>query len=218
MDRTEPQPAGSDAREAQRRRIMEAALACFARSGFHGSSMQEICAEAGMSAGNLYRYFPSKEAIITAIASSERERCTAMFDVLEHAADPIAALVSLGHRFMDEMAESPEASLNAEIMAEAMRNPGRKEQYRRDNADMRAAVACALERGIEKGLVDPALDPAIAARMIIALGDGLMLHRALDPSLNPCSLKSMLERMVLSFLRPGAGVGGASSADPAEGG
>jgi TetR/AcrR family transcriptional regulator, repressor for uid operon len=214
MDQVEGQPPGGDARETQRRRIMEAALACFARSGFHGSSMQEICAEAGMSAGNLYRYFPSKEAIIAAISSSERERCTAMFEVLERADDPIAALVSLGHRFMDEMAESPEAALNAEIMAEAMRNPEMRERYRRDNADMRAAVARALERGIPKGLVDPALDPAIAARMIIALGDGLMLHRTLDPSLDPCSLKSMLERMILAFLRPGAGSPGTSPPDP----
>lgn len=214
MDQVEASSPGGDAREAQRRRIMEAALACFARSGFHGSSMQEICAEAGMSAGNLYRYFPSKEAIITAIASSERERCTAMFEMLECAEDPIEGLVSLGHRFMDEMAESPEAALNAEIMAEAMRNPEMKALYLRDNADIRASVARALERGIAKGSVDPALDPATAARIVIALGDGLMLHRTLDPSLDPCSLKSMLERMILGFLRPGAGAAGASSAGP----
>ena len=44
-------------------RDLAAAQRCFVRSGFHGASMQDICAEAGMSPGNLYRYFPSKEAL-----------------------------------------------------------------------------------------------------------------------------------------------------------
>src|ERR1700704_4475925 len=60
-------------RQSDRRdEILEAAGRCFVRSGFHQTSMQEICAEAGMSAGNLYRYFPSKEAIIAGIAERDR--------------------------------------------------------------------------------------------------------------------------------------------------
>ncbi len=51
----------------RREEILEAAQRCFVRSGFHGASMQEICAEANMSPGNLYRYFRSKEAIIAGI-------------------------------------------------------------------------------------------------------------------------------------------------------
>ena len=55
-------------RQSDRRlEILDAAQRCFARSGFHGASMQEICAEADMSPGNLYRYFPSKEALIAGI-------------------------------------------------------------------------------------------------------------------------------------------------------
>lgn len=52
----------------RREEILAAAKRCFSRSGFHGTSMQEICAEARMSPGSLYRYFPSKEAIIAGIA------------------------------------------------------------------------------------------------------------------------------------------------------
>jgi TetR/AcrR family transcriptional repressor of uid operon len=55
-------------REAQEERILTAAMNCFIRSGFRGASMNEICSEAGMSPGALYRYFPSKEAIIEKIA------------------------------------------------------------------------------------------------------------------------------------------------------
>src|SRR5215210_5066702 len=56
----------------RRDEILDAAQSCFVRTGFHQTSMQEICAAAGMSAGNLYRYFPSKEAIIAGIAERDR--------------------------------------------------------------------------------------------------------------------------------------------------
>ncbi|MCQ3943528.1 MAG: TetR family transcriptional regulator, partial [Alphaproteobacteria bacterium] len=38
----------------RRDEILNAARQCFARTGFHQTSMQEICAAAGMSPGNLY--------------------------------------------------------------------------------------------------------------------------------------------------------------------
>src|SRR6476646_7997324 len=62
----------AERRDHQTQRIMDAAKICFVRSGFQGASMQQICAEAGMSPGALYRYFPSKEAIIEAICEADR--------------------------------------------------------------------------------------------------------------------------------------------------
>jgi AcrR family transcriptional regulator len=53
-------------KEDRRSEILEAARRCVARSGFHQTSMHDICTEAGMSPGNLYRYFPSKEAALLA--------------------------------------------------------------------------------------------------------------------------------------------------------
>ncbi|HVK80674.1 MAG TPA: helix-turn-helix domain-containing protein, partial [Verrucomicrobiae bacterium] len=58
--------------DRRRRQIMDAAIVCFRRRGFHQASMQEICAEAGISAGALYRYFGSKADIIGAIAEESR--------------------------------------------------------------------------------------------------------------------------------------------------
>ena len=56
--------ANAQLQSDRRAEILAAAQRCFVRSGFHGASMQDICAEAGMSPGNLYRYFPSKEALM----------------------------------------------------------------------------------------------------------------------------------------------------------
>src|SRR5215475_3675300 len=63
----------------RRAEILAAAQRCFVRSGFHGASMQDICAEAGMSPGNLYRYFPSKEALIAGIAERDRAEVAQQF-------------------------------------------------------------------------------------------------------------------------------------------
>ena len=64
--------ANAQLQSDRRAEILAAAQRCFVRSGFHGASMQDICAEAGMSPGNLYRYFPSKEALIAGIAERDR--------------------------------------------------------------------------------------------------------------------------------------------------
>src|SRR4051812_29463261 len=53
-------------------RILDAAERCFARSGFHRTTMQDVAAEASMSPGNLYRYFRSKEAIVVGLAERDR--------------------------------------------------------------------------------------------------------------------------------------------------
>lgn len=53
--------------EAQRARILLAARKCFAESGFHAANMASIAETAGVSAGLIYRYFDSKNAIILAI-------------------------------------------------------------------------------------------------------------------------------------------------------
>ena len=47
--------------------ILDAASRCVVRHGFHGASMAEIAAEASLSVGQIYRYFPSKEAIVHAL-------------------------------------------------------------------------------------------------------------------------------------------------------
>ena len=65
--------AGRGTAEAERRqRILEAAERAFVRHGFHATTMQHVADEVGMSAGNLYRYFPSKEAIVEGLCELDQ--------------------------------------------------------------------------------------------------------------------------------------------------
>src|SRR6266508_4095487 len=109
--------------QADRRgEILAAAQRCFARSGFHQASMQEICAEAGMSPGGLYRYFPSKEAIIAGIAERDRADAAQQFAAVDRAGNFFEGLAGLAHHHLVEQSVE-QVALCAEIMAESRRNP-----------------------------------------------------------------------------------------------
>ena len=69
----------------RRATILDAAEHCFSRSGFHQTSMSDICQAAGMSPGNLYRYFPSKEAIIAGIIERHRMHASEDIEAIENA-------------------------------------------------------------------------------------------------------------------------------------
>src|SRR5258708_25921276 len=108
--------------QADRRgEILAAAQTCFARSGFHQTSMQEICAEAGMSPGNLYRYFRSKEDIIAGIAERDRADAAQQFASVGHGNffDGLAQLAQ--HHLIERSVE--EVALCVEIIAQSRPNP-----------------------------------------------------------------------------------------------
>jgi AcrR family transcriptional regulator len=81
--------------QARRRQIMDAAVTCFARSGFHAATMQDIVAETGLSAGAIYRYFKSKEDIVAAIAAEHHAPEAAALAEASAGDDVAAALRSL---------------------------------------------------------------------------------------------------------------------------
>src|SRR5476651_121928 len=76
----------------RRTQILEAAIICFAKRGFHQASMHDISAEAGISVGLIYRYFENKEAVISAMADRHKKEIS---DVLESARQAPTLLESL---------------------------------------------------------------------------------------------------------------------------
>ena len=61
-------PPHPERREARRAEILAAARRCFARDGFHPTSMPDIAREAGLSTGAFYRYFTSKDDVVLEVA------------------------------------------------------------------------------------------------------------------------------------------------------
>src|SRR5215210_5266667 len=65
--------------------ILNAAIVCFAKCGFHQTSMHDISAEAGISVGLIYRYFANKEAVIAAIADRHKSEIQCLLERAEQA-------------------------------------------------------------------------------------------------------------------------------------
>ncbi len=93
----------------------------FAAKGFDGASMQDLARAAGISAGNFYRYFPSKNAIIEAMVAMDMARLEADFAAIMRSPDPRATLVEAIKRHLDD--EDDDGALWAEIEATALRKP-----------------------------------------------------------------------------------------------
>ncbi len=92
----------------------------FAEKGFDGASMQDLARAAGMSVGNFYRYFPSKDAIIEAMVGYDLAEIERDFAAIHGAPDPRAALRAKIAEHLDDDC-SGEGRLWAEITAAAHR-------------------------------------------------------------------------------------------------
>ena len=186
--------------QADRRfEILRAAQTCFARSGFHQTSMQEICIEAGMSPGNLYRYFRSKEEIIAGIAERDRADAAEQFAAVGNGNffDGLAALAQ--HHLVERSAE--EVALCAEIMAESRRNPAVARIYQDMEVDVRARFIAMLRSAAERGEIrDIDFDGTVT--VLFALADGLSWRRAVEPSFNAEAVMPIVLGMVRQLLNP----------------
>jgi AcrR family transcriptional regulator len=83
----------ADARR-NRERIMSAGRELFALEGPH-AQMDDIAAHAGVGIGTVYRHFPTKEALLTAMVRERFQEFAAIAKVAEEIADPRAALESV---------------------------------------------------------------------------------------------------------------------------
>lgn len=189
--------------DEQRRRILDAAIRCFARGGFHATGMQAVCAEAGMSPGALYRYFPSKEAIIEAIVERDRAEIPVLLQPLLEAEDVVDAIVDAGRQFLVGNLQPESLPLFPELLAEAIRNPAVREITMACDEVVADIVARVLERGMARGQIDPTLDPRETARFLMALTDGVLMRLLLEPAAKLEGLMPMYERSVRQFLAPG---------------
>jgi AcrR family transcriptional regulator len=189
--------------QADRRfEILRAAQTCFARSGFHQTSMQEICIEAGMSPGNLYRYFRSKEEIIAGIAERDRADAAEQFAAVGNG-NFFDGLAALAQQHLVERS-TEEVALCAEIMAESRRNPAVARIYQDMERDVRARFIAMLRSAAERGEIrDIDFDGTVT--VLFALADGLSWRRAVEPSFNAEAVMPIVLGVVRQLLNPATG-------------
>ncbi len=176
--------AEDEAHFERRARILDAAERCFVRSGFHRTTMQDIAAEARMSPGNLYRYFPSKDSLVAGLTERDRAEMTQDFAGMVDAGDFLATLAALGRKHLAE-APREKAVLCLEIWAEATRNPAVAETTRDFDYDVIARLTGLFEDAKQRGAIAPGVDPKALAVVVSTFANGLFVRRALMPDFDP---------------------------------
>ena len=189
-------------RQADRRdEILSAAQRCFVRSGFHRTSMQEICAEAGMSPGNLYRYFPSKEALIAGIAERDRTEVAQEFASADLSLGLFAVLKGMAHHHFT-VRPIEQVKLCTEVMAEARRNPEIARISASFDADVRKWLINLFNAAAERGDIAKDADIEGAVDMLMTIADGVWWRRALDRNFRAEALIPVFMDVARHLLRP----------------
>jgi TetR/AcrR family transcriptional repressor of uid operon len=188
-------------RQSDRRaEILAAAQRCFVRSGFHQTSMQEICGEAGMSAGNLYRYFPSKEAIIAGIAERDRAEVAEDFARADLSKGLFVVLEGMAH-FYFSVRSIEQVKLCTEVMSEARRSPEIARISAAFDADVRKWLVAMFRNAAERGDITKDADIDGAVDMLMIIADGVWWRRALDPNFNASVLVPVFMDVARHLLR-----------------
>lgn len=162
--------------DLQRRRseeIVAAATACFLEKGFHKTSVQDIAERAGLSMGLLYRYFPSKEAIIEAAATTAGREARAHIERFAQAPDVVAGFGELARELLQAAAVPGYQALLAEIHAESFRSAALRRLEQADVASVHEALAGALSRHQQAGRLAATADGPALAVVLLAAIEGL---------------------------------------------
>src|SRR4051795_11238522 len=156
----------------RRAQILEAAIICFAKRGFHQASMHDISGEAGISVGLIYRYFANKEAVIAAMADRHKSEIQ---DLLERARQAPTLLESLEILFTAHCCENSPKVLSAfvvDLYAEASRNSDLADIVRDVLQAAMDGVTDLISRSPEANRAAHGLAPEDLSELIFAVARG----------------------------------------------
>jgi AcrR family transcriptional regulator len=155
---------------------------CFARRGFHLTTMNDISVEAQISVGLIYRYFENKDAVITFMASEHLDDLRRVLEQARRAPTLFEALELVSIRHCEEQPEHLHLSLVLDLFAEAARN----EQVRIPLRDVTEFfidnVTDLIASSEELREAGPCVAPRIAAEIIVDSMRGLMVRAIADSS------------------------------------
>ena len=175
--------------EARRQQILEAAQACFARGGFHQTSIQDICKEAGLSPGAVYGYFPSKDHIIAATCLDCQQGIIALIDAAKsQGGSPLQTLdfiVDHGLEMLSGESFIEVSMMNVQVWSEAMRSQEIRDALLSASiGTLGQAFAELFLEAQEQGVVSKDLGSQALAITLMGTFHGLVLHKSLDSEID----------------------------------
>src|SRR5881227_1660975 len=176
-----PQSQIESSNPDRRSQILDAALVCFAKRGFHQASMHDISAEAGISVGLIYRYFENKEAVISAMADRHKKEISEMLQRARQAPTLLESLEILFTAHCCEDAPQLVSAFVVDLYAEASRNPHVADLVRDVLETAMNGVTDLIARAPETQNGGNDLTPADLAELIFAVARGMLMLDVLRP-------------------------------------
>ncbi|WP_155372343.1 TetR/AcrR family transcriptional regulator [Catellatospora vulcania] len=184
---------------ARRQQILDAARTCFARNGFHATSMQDVISEAGLSVGAFYRYFKSKEELVTAIAEEVIGRVSTLLDEVRDL-DPPPPIDEVMRRLLHTVDPQfgPDGAfpMALQVWAESLRNPQLAEFVRGIYGRVRAHFDEIARAQQAAGRLPADADPEAVGAVLFSMVPGYALQRVLlgqpDPDTFLAGIKALL--------------------------
>jgi AcrR family transcriptional regulator len=178
--------------EARQKQILATVEALFAERGFHQTGIKAICDAVGMSPGTLYRYFPSKSALVHAfIARDVAETQARLGDLVEAKLDRprlLDAITDLVLFDAESAGDATAVALTMEIWSECARDAELLPLVMQAEADAIRAVAEVLGDAVERGVLAPLALEAMS-RWLLAMADGALVWGPMDRA----TLRGLLE-------------------------
>jgi len=165
----------------RRAQILDAAVVCFAKHGFHQASMHDISAEAGISVGLIYRYFENKEAVISAMADRHKKEIHEVVERARQAPTLLEALEILFTAHCCEESPKVQSAFVVDLYAEAARNPQIAELVRDVLQTAMDGVTDVIARSPEAKNAAHGLKPHEIAELIFAVARGMLMRDVLQP-------------------------------------
>ncbi len=179
----------------RRMHILQAAVKCLFEKGFAATSVDDVCAEAGISKGAFYSHYESKEQLIHAVAN-----------MLASELAPIdtTSVDSLAHSIFDKQiapALSPQNSrFGLEMMAATRFDAVLSNRMTTDLENVRAATEAAVDSLMARGLARDCNARAVAS-IVQAHILGSLARNAVAPS-DKDELRAEVLILIRSLIAP----------------
>jgi AcrR family transcriptional regulator len=170
--------------QRRRRQILEAAWRCFARDGFHATSMDDVIAAAGVSANVVYRWFQGKDDLVVAAAKEVFQGVTEVLgeavrrDPPPSMGDAVELMITA---FLDRAVRDGQdaTALALQAWAESLRNPTIHGMVAGLYSELRDLLAELISRHQAAGTISRDIDPQEAAHPLFSMIPGFVLQRHL---------------------------------------
>ena len=179
--------------ERRRQQILDAARVCFLRKGFHLTSMQDVFAESGLSAGAVYRYFKSKNEIIHAIATEKQSGAVKLLEeiIKEDPLPPYDEIIERFFAFVQAILDEDGALRVApQVWAEALHDPVYQAIIAELFAGVRSRWTELARRMRDAGRMPEDADPEAFGATMMCTMPGFVLQRMLIGDLDARTMRA----------------------------